>query len=111
MTITPTLLFFKGGGGGATKSTDIALSSRESFLCLTISNGKSANAKQSTIGKLIDDAMLAIETSNASLKGILPKDYNRPALDRVMLGELIDLISGIAAALSSSTAQRCGEET
>src|SRR3954464_9056807 len=55
-----------------------------------------ANARQPTIGKLIDDAMLAIETNNASLKGVLPKDYNRPALDKVMLGELIDLISGIA---------------
>jgi type I restriction enzyme M protein len=55
-----------------------------------------ANAKQTTIGKLLDDAMLAIETHNASLKGVLPKDYNRPALDKVMLGELIDLISGIA---------------
>ena len=55
-----------------------------------------ANAKQITIGKLIDDAMQAIEAHNASLKGVLPKDYNRPALDKVMLGELIDLISGIA---------------
>ena len=55
-----------------------------------------ANARQPTIGKVIDDAMLAIEASNASLKGVLPKDYNRPALDKVMLGELIDLISGIA---------------
>ncbi len=54
------------------------------------------NAKLPTIGKLIDDAMLAIEANNASLKGVLPKDYNRPALDKVMLGELIDLISGIA---------------
>lgn len=55
-----------------------------------------ANAKQPTIGKLIDDAMTAIEAANDSLKGVLPKDYNRPALDKVMLGELIDLISGIA---------------
>ena len=55
-----------------------------------------ANARQPTIGKVIDDAMLAIEEHNASLKGVLPKDYNRPALDKVMLGELIDLISGIA---------------
>ena len=54
-----------------------------------------ANAKQPTIGKLIDDAMAAIEKANPSLKGVLPKDYNRPALDKVMLGELIDLISGI----------------
>src|SRR5688500_831200 len=55
-----------------------------------------ANAKQSTIGKLIDDAMGAIEAHNPGLKGVLPKDYNRPALDKVMLGELIDLTSGIA---------------
>ena len=55
-----------------------------------------AKAKQPTIGKLIDDAMLAIEANNASLNGVLPKDYNRPALNKVMLGELIDLISGIA---------------
>ena len=55
-----------------------------------------ANAKQPTIGKLIDEAMQAIEAHNQSLKGVLPKDYNRPALDKVMLGELIDLISGIA---------------
>ncbi len=55
-----------------------------------------ANAKQPTIGTLIDDAMRAIEKDNESLKGVLPKDYARPALNKVMLGELIDLISGIA---------------
>ena len=55
-----------------------------------------ANAKQSSIGILIDDAMRAIEKENESLKGVLPKDYARPALNKVMLGELIDLISGIA---------------
>ena len=55
-----------------------------------------ANAKQSGIGKLIDEAMIAIEKVNPSLKGVLPKDYGRPALNAVMLGELIDLISGIA---------------
>ena len=54
-----------------------------------------ARAKQPTIGKDIDDAMLAIEVNNASLKGVLPKDYARPALNKVMLGELIDLVSGI----------------
>lgn len=55
-----------------------------------------ANAKQPTIGKLIDEAMQAIEEVNPGLKGVLPKDYNRPALDKVMLGELIDLYSGVA---------------
>jgi type I restriction enzyme M protein len=54
-----------------------------------------ANARQPTIGKLIDEAMIAIEKDNDNLKGVLPKDYARPALNAVMLGELIDLISGI----------------
>lgn len=54
-----------------------------------------ANAKQPTIGKLVDDAMFAIERDNRSLKGVLPKDYARPALDKQRLGELIDLISSI----------------
>jgi len=41
-----------------------------------------ANAKQPSIGKLIDEAMAAIEVANPGLKDVLPKDYNRPALDR-----------------------------
>ena len=55
-----------------------------------------ANAKQPTIGTLIDDAMRAIEKDNESLKGVLSKDYARPALNKLMLGELIDLFSNIA---------------
>ncbi len=54
-----------------------------------------ANAKQPTIGKLIDDAMLAIEKENPRLKGVLSKDYSRPSLDKQRLGELIDLIGTI----------------
>jgi type I restriction enzyme M protein len=54
-----------------------------------------ANAKQPTIGKLVDDAMVAIERDNPRLKGVLPKDYARPALDKHRLGELIDLIGTI----------------
>lgn len=54
------------------------------------------NAKQPTIGKVIDDAMVAIEKENPQLKGVLPKDYARPALDKQRLGELIDLIGTIA---------------
>ena len=64
-----------------------------------------ASAKQPTIGKLIDDAMLAIEKLNPSLKGVLPKEYARPALNAVMLGELIDLISGIALGQSQDKAR------
>ncbi len=54
-----------------------------------------AKAKQPTIGQLIDDAMIAIERDNETLKGVLPKDYARPSLDRQRLGELVDLISTI----------------
>ncbi|MBI3291479.1 MAG: SAM-dependent DNA methyltransferase [Elusimicrobia bacterium] len=54
-----------------------------------------ANAKQPTIGKLIDDAMVAIEKENPSLKGVLPKDYARSSLDKHRLGEMIDLIGTI----------------
>ncbi len=64
-----------------------------------------ANAKQPTIGKLIDEAMLAIEKENGSLKGVLPKEYARPALNAVMLGELIDLISNIALGAAQDTAR------
>lgn len=53
------------------------------------------NAKQPEIGRIIDDAMDLIEKENASLKGVLPKDYARPALDKRRLGELIDLIGTI----------------
>jgi len=53
------------------------------------------NAKKPEIGNLIDNAMDAIERDNPHLKGILPKDYSRPALDKKRLGELIDLISNI----------------
>ncbi len=54
-----------------------------------------AGAKQPEIGALLDSAMEAIERENPSLKGVLPKDYARPVLDKRRLGELIDLISGI----------------
>jgi type I restriction enzyme M protein len=52
-------------------------------------------AKQPEIGKIIDDAMDAIEKDNPSLKGVLPKDYARPSLDKRRLGELIDLMGTI----------------
>jgi type I restriction enzyme M protein len=54
-----------------------------------------ANAKQSEIGRLVDDALIAIERDNPTLKGVLPKEYARPALDKQRLGQLIDLVSNI----------------
>jgi type I restriction enzyme M protein len=65
-----------------------------------------ANAKQPAIGKIVDDAMVAIERDNPRLKGVLPKDYARPGLDKHRLGELIDLIGTITLTAASE-----GEKT
>jgi type I restriction enzyme M protein len=65
-----------------------------------------ASAKQSTIGKTVDDAMVAIERDNPRLKGVLPKDYARPGLDKQRLGELIDVIATIELTAASE-----GEKT
>ena len=54
-----------------------------------------AQAKQPTIGQLVDDAMTGIERDNPALKDVLPKDYARAALDKQRLGQIIDLISNI----------------
>jgi type I restriction enzyme M protein len=54
-----------------------------------------ANAPQPRIGTFVDDAMSAIERDNPSLKGVLPKDYARPGLDKQRLGQLINLVSDI----------------
>jgi type I restriction enzyme M protein len=54
-----------------------------------------AKAPQPAIGTLVDDAMNAIERDNLSLRGVLPKDYGRPGLDKERLGQLINLVSEI----------------
>ena len=54
-----------------------------------------AQARQSTIGLTVDQAMAAIERDNPALKDVLPKDYARPALDKQRLGQLIDMIGNI----------------
>ena len=54
-----------------------------------------AQAKQNTNGATIDQAMSAIERDNSALRGVLPKDYGRDALDKQRLGEVIDLVSNI----------------
>jgi type I restriction enzyme M protein len=53
------------------------------------------NAKQPTIGKFLDEAMDEIEKDNATLKGVLPKNYGREDLNKQRLGELIDLVGSI----------------
>ena len=54
-----------------------------------------AQARQPTIGQLVDQAMDGIERDNPILKDVLPKNYARPALDKQRLGQLIDMISDI----------------
>jgi type I restriction enzyme M protein len=54
-----------------------------------------ANAKQASIGRLLDDAMVAIEKDNPILKGVLPKTYAAAAVTTPRLGELIDQIATI----------------
>tara|TARA_B110000977_G_scaffold116922_1_gene151068 strand:- start:2329 stop:3831 length:1503 start_codon:yes stop_codon:yes gene_type:complete len=51
------------------------------------------NAKLSSIGEIIDEAMEAIEKENKELKNVLPKVYGKANLDKASLGQLIDLIS------------------
>ncbi|WP_326655947.1 class I SAM-dependent DNA methyltransferase [Streptomyces anthocyanicus] len=52
-----------------------------------------ANAKSQGVGKLLDEAMDAVMAENASLKGVLPKIFNRDNVDQKRLAELVDLIS------------------
>ncbi len=54
-----------------------------------------AAAKQTNIGKQIDDALTVIEVENPKLKGILDKRYARAQLPDGKLGELVDLVSTI----------------
>src|SRR5690348_15959190 len=64
-----------------------------------------ANAPQPTIGTAVDDAMAAIERDNPSLKGVLPKDYARPGLNKQRLGQLINLVTDIGLGGSEERAR------
>src|SRR5690242_2643575 len=64
-----------------------------------------ASAPQPTIGTLVDDAMSAIERDNPTLKGVLPKDYARPGLDKLRLGQIINLVSDIALGSAADRAK------
>jgi len=64
-----------------------------------------SRAKLPTIGKDVDDAMVAIERDNPRLKGSLNKNYGRADLDKQRLGELIDLIGSIQLSDAGSRSQ------
>ena len=66
-----------------------------------------SQARQNTNGTTIDQAMTAIERDNSALRGVLPKDYGRDALDKQRLGEVIDLVSNIKVG-GSGASSRCG---
>ena len=61
-------------------------------------------ARQPTIGRLVDDAMTAIERDNPALRDVLPKDYGRDALDKQRLGQVVDLVSNIQVGGSEAQA-------
>ncbi|WP_047865027.1 class I SAM-dependent DNA methyltransferase [Rubrobacter aplysinae] len=61
-----------------------------------------SQARQPTIGSLVDDAMSGVERDNPTLNGVLPRDYARQALDKERLGQIIDLVSNIAVGDSES---------
>lgn len=55
----------------------------------------SDHSKQPEIGQIVDQALDSIEKENESLRGVLPKNYSRPELDKRILGEIIDLFTNI----------------
>ena len=66
-------------------------------------------ARQPTIGRLVDDAMTAIERDNPALRDVLPKEYGREALDKQRLGQVVDLVSNIKGRrLRGSSYRRAG---
>jgi type I restriction enzyme M protein len=54
-----------------------------------------AKAKLQSIGQDVDNAMEAVEKENPELKNVLPKDFGKEQLDKVSLGQLIDLVSDL----------------
>lgn len=57
-----------------------------------------AKAHEPEIGTVIDNAMIAIEAENKKLKGILPKNFARPELDKRRLGDVVDLFTNVKMA-------------
>jgi type I restriction enzyme M protein len=62
---------------------------------IEVTNGKKTSYKITSTGKLIDDALDAVEKENPRLKGVLNKTYTQLQLDPANLSSLIDLIATI----------------
>ena len=54
-----------------------------------------AAAHTPEIGMVIDGAMRAIEAGNKKLKGVLPKNFANPDLDKTVLGDVVDLFTNM----------------
>ncbi len=61
---------------------------------LEVKNGKTWEYKFNGIGRLLDDALEAVEKENPRLKNVLDKDYARKRVDEALPG-LIDLLSTV----------------
>lgn len=61
---------------------------------LQVKNGKTTEYDFKGAGRLLDDAMEAVEKENPKLKGVLEKDYARKQIDAALPG-LVDLIAEI----------------
>jgi type I restriction enzyme M protein len=62
---------------------------------ITVKNGKTTDYKITSTGKLIDDALEAVEKENPKLKNVLNKNYTQLQIDPANLAGLIDLIATI----------------
>jgi type I restriction enzyme M protein len=62
---------------------------------IEVTNGKKTTYKITSTGKLIDDALDAVERENPKLKGVLNKTYTQLQIDPANLRGLIDLIATI----------------
>ena len=72
---------------------------------IEIINGKKHTYTFRSVGRLIDDALDAIEKDNPRLKGVLNKSYGRLQIDQSKLIELINLLSEIPFAHESLQAK------
>lgn len=58
-------------------------------------NTISVAAHTPEIGTVIDNAMRAIERENPTLKNVLPKNYASPDLDKIVLGDVVDVFTNV----------------
>lgn len=62
---------------------------------IEVHNGKVTTYKITSLGKLIDDALDAVEKENPKLKNVLNKTYTQLQIEQSNLSSLIDLIATI----------------